>query len=464
MAVRFLDKEQLGLWNVVAQVVGYLVWLDLGVSTMTGRILAEPIQHGNQEDIDRTWSSILVILGIQAVGIVTLGIAGTSSFIGFFDVPPNLRSDAIFLFMGMVLNTAIGLPLRAAPGIFLCQDRLYLSMLIQGVMPWVNLLAFWLMLVAGHGIRSFVISSAVVTVSQFLCQRWLLQSDGHRLTFRPQLVSVNSVRPILGFSSAMMLWSVAPAAIASIPAVVIGRQIGLENVSIYNVTSRVPAMMASIGMRTFHSFYPRIQRHFVSGDQVRFTSLFRLATWLAVWITGILLTVSVAMNSTVVNVLARADFYGGNLLSILMATGLLMVSIGDQLGSLFYCAGKARMVSPVLALEVVATFAAAAFLCHRHGLPGVAVAVAFMPALIRIPYFAWCGPAACNSAFRTLYGPATTGIAALLLSAWGACYAFGVLTTRLGVVIGVSMIFMGSICTVISMRQGWHDWIRYHEG
>lgn len=461
LAVRFLDKEQLGLWNLVTQVVGYLLWLDLGVSTMTGRTLAEPIQSGNQESIDRTWTSILVILAAQALVIIGLGFSGLPFFLDFFGITSGVRADATFVFGGTVLVTALGLPLRATPGVFLCQDRLHWSMIIQGSMPWVNLLVFWIMLEADQGVRSFVFSTALVNVVQFFWLRALLKSGTTPLRFRPRLVSANSVKPILGFSSSMMLWSIAPAAIASMPAVVISRQLGLDQVSIYNVTSRLPVMLASVALRTYHSFYPRIQKHFVAGEHARFVVLFRLSTWLSVWASGIILAIGALANSWVVGFLARPDFYGGFLLTLLMATGLLTVAVAEHVGSLFYCAGKSKLVSPVLALEVILTFVIAAFLCGRIGLPGVAAAIAFMPVFVRIPYYMRQGPAACGSTFRALYGPALTGASAVLLCGWGTWVLTGEMVRHLSISVGGSAILVGLLCTALSFRSGWRAWLTY---
>jgi O-antigen/teichoic acid export membrane protein len=461
LAVRFLDKEQLGLWNLVTQVVGYLLWLDLGVTTMTGRTLAQPIQNGVQSEIDRTWSTILFILAAQAALIIGVGAAGLPHFLSFFEIPSSLVGDAAFVFFGTVLVTALSLPLRAIPGVFLCQDRLHWSMIIQGTMPWVNLAIFWLMLASGHGVRSFVYSTAIVNVCQFFWFRSLLKSGSHPVRFRPRMVSLSSIKPVLGFSSSMMLWSMAPAAIASIPAVVIGRQLGLDQVSIYNVTSRVPVMLASVALRTYHSFYPRIQKYFVAGDTDRFVSLFRLSTWLSVWVSGIFLAAGVFMNPMVVGFLARPDFFGGHMLSILLASSLLVVAVAEHLGSLFYCSGRPKLISPVLAIEVVATFIVAAFLCARFGLAGIAAAIAFMPVLIRIPYSLWNGPRACGTTFLTLYAPGLTGFGAILALGWGGGILAGITHPSTAPAIGWGLIAAGLVLSALSLRAGWLEWKRY---
>ena len=178
---------------------------------------------------------------------------------------------------------------------------------------------------------------------------------------------------------------------------------------------------------------------------------------------GICLLISVLANSWIVGFLARPDFYGGLLLTLLMATGLLTVAVAEHLGSLFYCAGKAKLVSLVLALEVILTFLIAAFLCGRHGLLGVATTIALMPALVRIPYYIRQAPAACSSTCWALYGPAMTGAFAVLLCGWGNWILASGMERQLSISFGGSAIFAGLLCTVLSFRSGWRAWLCYRK-
>ncbi len=464
LAVRFLDKEHLGLWNLVTQVVGYLLWLDLGVATMTGRTLAEPIAKGDTTEINRIWSAILAILSCQALLIIVVGASLLSLFLGFFRIPEHLHADATFVFLGTVVLNAFALPVRAMPGVILSQDRLHLTLIIQGTLPWVNILAFWILLESGLGIRAFVYSTAIANICQYFWYRQLLQQSSHPLRFRWELVSGKSIRPILGFSASMMLWGVAPAAIASIPAIVIGRQLTLDHVSIYNVTSRIPVMLASIALRTYHSFYPRLQKLFVSGEREKFAVLYRFSTTLSIWITGLLLLAGTAINPQMVAFIARPDFFGGTLLTVILAIGLLHMAIGEHLGTLFYCAAKPKLVSVVLLIELVITFISAVSLCKDFGLIGVAVALAFAPALIRIPYFIAYGPKTCGFRFLELYASSITGVASILLLGSGLYFLILTKLTVTTISVSTACLVAGVVMGFFSLKSGWRDFSKLKLG
>lgn len=219
-------------------------------------------------------------------------------------------------------------------------------------------------------------------------------------------------------------------------------------------------MLASVTLRTYHSFYPRIQRYFVAGEHERFVSLFRLSTWLSVWASGVVLAIAFAVNSMVVGLLARPDFFGGHLLTLLVATALLVVAMNDHLGSLFYCAGKAKLLSPVLALEILLTFAAASWLCTAFGLEGVAVAIACLPLVIRLPYFVLNGPKICGTSFRELYSPGFSGIVAWTLCGWGAWMLSSGDVSWYVPSIGAAAAVAGLGFAAVSLRLGWREWHR----
>jgi O-antigen/teichoic acid export membrane protein len=423
LAVAFLGKEELGLWNLVTQTTGYLLWLDLGVAGMAGRTLAEPFHRGEQQGIDSAWSSLQALLCSQAAIVVAVGLALLPFFQRFFQIPPSLADDAAFLFIGTLLLSAASLPLRAAAGVFLCQNRFHWASITQGVVPWFNLLVFWLLLETGHGVRSFVAALAAVTLLQWIWIGRLLSRGAQPPRFRPRLVRSNEIRRTLSFSSSMILWGIAPVALAGLPAVVLGRQMGLDQVSIYHVTSRIPVMLASLAGRTYHAFYPALQKAFVAGERSRFRHLFRFSTCLAAWVTGACLLAACLGNRHLVAWLAEPDFYGGTSLTLWICIGLFVMAFAEQAGTLFHCSGKPRLVSPVLALEIAATAAAAFLLSPRLGPVGIAVALALTPLLIRLPYFTIHGPRSCGFRIAELCGPAALAATSMTLGAAGIALA-----------------------------------------
>ena len=263
VAVHFLDKERIGLWSLISQLAGYLLFLELGVGAAAGRMLAGPLAANQQEGMDRAWSTILSILALQGLLIAGVGCGLSFWLVDYFRISPSLASDARFVWVGLTLMHAMTFPARAYTGVLLCQERYHWTLIINGCIPWINLAGFGVMLYLGCGLRSYVFAALAVNFVQFIWLRRLVQRGPHRLCYRASLASWQAAKPILGYSVSIMLWSVAPAIVGSIPSVVLGRTLGLEAVSLYMVTFRVPQVVAIVALRSYHAFYPKLQNLYV---------------------------------------------------------------------------------------------------------------------------------------------------------------------------------------------------------
>lgn len=457
VAVHFLDKQQIGLWNLISQVVAYLLFLEMGVGAAVGRMLAGPLASRNQGEIDRTWSTVLSILAAQSVLILLAGWLVQPWLAGYFRIPPELAAEAGFLWLGMTTLHATAFLMRAYTGVLLCQDRYHWTLIISGFTPWIQLAAFAAMLSFGAGLRSYVFATLLVNLCQFFWLRKLIREGPHTLRFRPADASWQNARPILGYSFSMMLWTIAPAVLASIPAMVIGRSLGLEQVTIYVVSSRVPLMVAMLAMRGFHAFFPKLQNLYVQDHRERFIRFYRLATSLSLLMTGTGLLLALFANRHVVGFLARDDFYAGHSVTLWFALGFITIAVSEQLGCLFIIAGKGKLVSLVLAVEILLTLAAASLLCPHFGLPGVAAALALTPLLVRIPYYLIYGPRACHFRAAELYGNASLALAASILMVAGAYLLLQTNRHPGAFPPAISLLLLASITAIVCSRRLWQD-------
>lgn len=425
VAVHFLAKEEIGLWNLISQVVAYLLFLELGVGAAAGRMLAEPLSSGNQGQIDRSWSTILAILASQSAIILAVGWMVSPALVSFFSIPPHLADDARFLWLGMSFLHAAGFPLRAYTGVLLCQERYHWSLIINGLVPWIQLATFATLLAFGAGLRAYVAAFFLVSICQFVWLRWLVGKGPHRLRFQQRSIHWPTAKPILGYSFSMMMWALAPAIIASIPAVILGRFMGLEYVTVYIVTFRVPQMVSMLALRGFHAFFPKMQNLYVIGQRTRFAHFYRVATSLSLLMTGLGLVIAMLANRHVVEFLARSDFYAGNSVTLWFALGFITMAVSEHLGSLFIIAGKGKLVSLILGVEMIATFFLASLLCQRFGLTGVAASLALGPLLVRTPYYLFYGPRTCLFSIKDLYQNAWLALVTSILCVAGTYFLMG---------------------------------------
>ena len=407
VAAHYLSMEEIGLWNLVSQLVAYLLLVELGLGNAVSRLMADSMNSGDQAAMDRDWSSLLVTLAFQGICSIMLAWVVCPHIQSFLDIPSKLDHQFDTLWMSLSLLQALSFPLRALTGILLCQERYHLSLAVSACIPLIQLASFGILLWMGFGVESYVIAAWVVAIFQF---GWLLKlvSKGTiKPRFRMASASWGSVKPAMKYSFSMLLWTFSPLVLASIPSVVLSRTLGLEYVTVYMVSMRVPQMFSMLGMRFFHSFYPKMQVLHVSGEKQKFIRFYRLASCLTMMALGLGLFVSIFMNAHVVEWLSNQQFYAGNTATFWFSIGFVTLAISELAGTLFVLAGKGRHTSMVLILELTLTVFAA-FICAQHfGLVGVAATLALAPLMVRVPYYIFAGPPSCLCSPKELFYPAT---------------------------------------------------------
>lgn len=457
LAVHFLDKEQIGLWNVISQAVTYLLFLELGVGAAVGRMLAEPLAHHRQDAIDRTWSTILVILAAQSIFILLCGWLIYPHLGEYFQLSNELAKEARFVWIGMVVLHACAFVSRAYIGVLLCQERYYWTLIISGFTPWIQLAAFAVLLSYGAGLASYVYATLLVNLCQYLWLHKLIRSGPHRLHFRFSEATWAQARSIIHYSFSMMLWTIAPAVLAGIPAMVIGRSLGLEQVSLYVVSSRVPMMVSMLAMRSFHAFFPKLQNLYVHQERERFLRFYRLSTALSLLMTGVGLVMALLLNRYVVAFLAREDFYAGDAVTLWFAIGFIVIAVSEHLGCLFIVAGKGKLVSVVLGIEILITVVAASVFSQRFGLVGVAAVVALAPLFVRVPYYLKYGPRTCSFSASVLYRHAALAFSSALLMVAAAYLLHGSPEVTTMTLCGGFFSLLAAVLAIRSARHIWRD-------
>ncbi len=106
IALEALGKAEFGLFAIVSQMLGMLMYVEMGVSGALARLLIDGLAQGH-ERYRAVWSSGVVLLLVQS--LIILGLV--SAFVPFidkiFNIPPELSLTARHLFLACGVLTAI---------------------------------------------------------------------------------------------------------------------------------------------------------------------------------------------------------------------------------------------------------------------------------------------------------------------------------------------------------------------
>lgn len=415
IAVTYLSKAEMGLWTIVFIVVGYLLWLDFGIGNATGRKIADAMAKQDQTEVNRWWTLSIGVLGLLGL-LMALVALGICPFIGtWLNIPPDQTSDALWLFLGTAVVSAVGMPIRAYPGLLVAQERFHWVPLVQAMIPWLQLGAFWSLLHAGYGVRAYFPSLMFSQFCGWIIFVWQVHGKGLRIQVDFDGWTRSRFHELFSYSSSLALLGITGAIIQSLPSLLLARLGGLSLVPIYNLSKRGPTMVNTLSQRTTHSFYPNLQKLYVTGEHKRFMKKYREVNQLGIWISLIGAGAVLAGNRSLICWLANAEFYAGHWTNVAFACILITTPFVSGLINLLQYSGTMGKMALIAILELpVACLLLMAGL-HFGDLPGLAAAFALLPLLVRGPYACIAGSHHCGFPAWKLCGGAILSLTATLV-------------------------------------------------
>lgn len=413
LAVAFLGKEQIALWTLISQFVGYLLWMDFGVGEAVGRKIADPIAAGDSRETDSWWTLIIGVLGIQGLLVMAAGAALWPWWVGWFEIDTALRPDAAWLYVAAIVLAGISMPMRAYPGMLLAQQRYAWVPGAQCLSPWVQLGVFVLCLRAGLGVKSYLFGMLARLITDWAVLLFAVHRGPLRVRFRSGAFTRQRSTSLFRYSGSVALIGFTHALTQSLPSLLLGRLGGLLLVPVYHFTARVPEIMANLSVRTTYAFYPAIQAHLIASERTPFLHKFRAVQRLGIALGMAVAGIVLCFNQSILTWLAAPDFFAGSHVNIWFAVAAISMPYTRSLHHLLQHSGEMGKSGWLSILTVMLGSLVAWHAYPSHGMVGIAAAFILLPLLIDAPYAAIRGSRNCNFTLKTACGP---GILALLTS------------------------------------------------
>lgn len=433
VAVAYLEGPQIGLWAVVNTMLSYLLWMDLGIGAATGRLIADAVANDDRDEIDRWWTVTRVTLWIQGCLVIGIGCAIVPLAIGWMNVDELLVGEAKTLLYGGVLVTGLSFPVRGTTGLLTAQNRFHWIPLMQGTIPWFNFLAFFLCLQAGWGLKSYLFGLAVSQLAIWICCRAFIVFGPYKPKWNGSGIKKARFLSLFKLSGNMAIVGLVATILRGLPTMMLARLGGLSVVPVYNFSSRAPQLGGTLVGRTYHSFYPGLQRLHVSQRRDAFLerhlAVGRVTLSAALCGAAIVL----AINPMIVQLIASDQYFSGLFANIWFAVALISVPFAGLFQILLPISGSMGKAAPVSVVKLLASIYLAIIGWNWYGLAGVAAVFALLP-LVDLVYAWFRGTKSCGYTYRE--------ISPQLLS-------FGIVAIVLTVLTGYYMISVNETPTVV---------------
>jgi O-antigen/teichoic acid export membrane protein len=418
VAVAYLDKEQIGLWSLITVVVTYLLWLDLGIGNATGRKIAPAIAQHDQRETNRWWTLSMTVLTLLAALMLGLSLGLSVFLTELLAIPAAQSKDAVTLFLGVACVSALGMPLRAYPGILLAQNRFHWVSISQALTSWIQFPVFWYLLHQGFGIQSYFFAFLISSLAGWALFVWKVHRGLPDLRLDFSGIQRRRFNELLKFSGSLAVGGLCDALIQSLPALILARFGGLHTIPVYNLTQRGPQILTNLCNRMQHAFHPNLQRIHVMGDKDRFFQTFQSVCTLGIWFSLAAAGGVIAFNRSLTCWLANEGFYAGHWTNLLFACSVILFPFVSSTVQLLQISGDMGRMAVISIIEVPITL----LLCYGGfaiaGTAGMAAACLISPLLFRVPYCIRRGCLNCGTSsfrlYRTALGALITCLFALL--------------------------------------------------
>jgi O-antigen/teichoic acid export membrane protein len=281
LVVHHLGPTQFGLWVLATGLVGYVGILDLGLSpTLVNEAAAllardEPAARAR---LSETTSTIFALyFGLGTLGALALGAVGLAAPALFQVAPEDLATfRTVLLVVG--LQTALGLPMSVWNGLLAGLQAFHVVNAI-GVATTLARGALTIGLVlSGHGLTTLVTSSFAVTLAGWTASAWCAHRRLPGLRVRPSGFRRGRLREIGRFSTAMVVWTIAGAALHQLDRTLIAVVLPVAALTTYEVGAR----LANYSRTVLHSWLsivmPATSALAARGERGRLRALFLRST------------------------------------------------------------------------------------------------------------------------------------------------------------------------------------------
>jgi O-antigen/teichoic acid export membrane protein len=255
--VNKLGADSYGVVILLSTILGYLNFLDLGLSGALTRYLTECASVHDWERFRRLlWSSLIFYVSISSIVATLLVLIPSQSILHVINIPPSLHNAFMIAFLIGIAAWVIGfltLPPRAVLWAYHRLDMASFSVLISGALqPILTVTALFL----GYGIVGVSIATLLTHVTVLITTIWM-STRLHRSWGKP-IWDPQSLKPLFRHGGWLTLAQVVTQVVGSLDKILIGTYLSPASAGYYNISTSLPLKLWIIHGAFVSSAFPLI--------------------------------------------------------------------------------------------------------------------------------------------------------------------------------------------------------------
>jgi len=385
IVLRFVTREEYGLWAAVGQAFAYLALLDLGVGgavvRRTAQLRERAVTGLAPDAASRTVSTAIAIYSGLALVFLACGLAVSGVLPRMLHLTPVRERMAWLLFVLMTVYGALSFPLRVSLKALYGFQQMALANAITAIENIASPIVAVVLLAAGFGLVALPLGSMAAGCLAAIAGLIVLHRVVPNLAIGWRHASRGEARELFTWSWLLWLNSFAVIVIYQTDNLVVASGQGLTAATVYTLTSRLPLyampIIAALGDSCLPAAVELGEQGKLDAMRDAYVRVMRLTAAAALAV-GV---VSVSFNEPFMRLWVGAHNYGGAALTLAFAAILFYRVMMQSAAIVVIGTGRIRGVVAMSVVEAALNLGLSLWWVGRYGLIGVAAGTAVAGAL-----------------------------------------------------------------------------------
>lgn len=376
LILKFLNKEEYGLYAVLFQFIGYLLMLDFGLGAAMARYLSS--SRGEDESSQLATNRIIStsFFAFSSLGflVIIITIFGAPYFPRFFDIEPNLVdvTSKIVLTMGLVI--ALQFPLHVFTSIFYAHQRQFLSHTVGFILNLVNLILPVIFLYFNFGLWAFVFTNILSFLISALVTYFLIKKYYPHLKIKFTFFDKNLLAEMYGFGFFIFLNSIAVQIVFFTDRFFIGSLVSLSAVTMFALTAKAPELCRELIFKITDNTYPAMVEIHSTRDTDKFKIIHQKLLIISTCLATIVFWLILILNKSFLKLWVGPTYFAGENILILILAAMVIHIILHVSVSCLNGAGLVKGFSISSIIEAAINLALTITLGKVYGVAGILIA------------------------------------------------------------------------------------------
>ncbi|MCL0092617.1 oligosaccharide flippase family protein [Dehalococcoidia bacterium] len=194
-----IGVERFGIWAIVAVLTGYFGLLDFGIGTSFIKYISEFYAKKDYEKVNQVINTGVIFYSIFAALIIALAFFIINPLLNLFNIPPELYSEARFVFLLGIIIFAVSNALSSLGAIQGGLQRMDITNKVEIAVSIPIIIGTIFFLERGYGLRGLMINSAIILVITSIINIIIAFKLLPELRFNPFLFTREMLKKLFDF-------------------------------------------------------------------------------------------------------------------------------------------------------------------------------------------------------------------------------------------------------------------------